>query len=62
MADDCTQSEAPATCTLASSCKPGVWSIQWSVDVYWNGSSASDEDVETYHTTVTPTDCRTTAK
>lgn len=60
MEDDCNQDEAPSACTVAASCKSGWWSIQWSIEVDYNGAQATDQDHDTYHTTVTPSQCRAT--
>jgi len=59
--DHCDRDEAPSTCTVAASCKPGWWSIQWGIEVDYEGSQATNQDHDTYHTTVTPSTCRSTA-
>jgi hypothetical protein len=59
--DQCDRYSAPSTCTLAASCKPGVWSIQWILSVEINGASGESKDDKTYHTTITSPDCARTA-
>lgn len=58
--DECSK-YTPSTCTLAASCKPGRWSIEWILSVNIDGASAEESDKTTYHSEISEDDCEKTA-
>ena len=64
MVDHCYQydaEQAGSRCTVASSCKPGYWAIEWKLSVSIDGAEASSSDTTDYHTRVTKSDCAAVA-